>query len=659
MRYGDHSFFQTGIAVPLFSLRSKNSIGIGEFLDLIPFASWAKYCDFNVIQILPVNDTGNESSPYSARSAFALHPVYLNLQVIEGSSDFEDEIKKAKSEFNNNPRIDFYKIVTWKRSILRRIFDSHYEKIASHKKLERWIDANEWVKPYCVYALLKGKHQEASWKDWKTNQHPTQANIESLWKKNLKDALFQAWMQFEAEAQFKAAVKALSDLGVKLKGDIPILINEDSADVWFHREFFSLEDRAGAPPDMFSYSGQNWGFPTYRWDVIEEDNYSWWRKRLIQASKFYHAYRIDHVLGFFRIWTIPQTEITGILGHFNPSNPLKLSDLEKQGFKKESLDYLRNPNYSVAQLQSFFKDNFSENILKDFFENLPNTTDRFILKKDYCSEKAILDSSIAQEVKDALLKVYWNRVFIPSGTEEDYYPYWYWYEQPVLFTLPEQEQHLLRKLIDENAASQESLWQENALKLLNILANETDMLVCAEDLGAVPHCVPFVLNKLNILSLRVERWSRQWDAPYSPYYEMDDYPRLSVSTTSCHDTSTLRGLWTDEPDFDKELFWQHAHQQGMPPEKLYPNHVKGLIANIFSSNSLFCILPIQDYLGLSSQFSKIAPNLERINIPGTVGPHNWSYRIPCQVEELMSYSALNADIRALVDERKRRPIWKI
>ncbi|HOG69429.1 MAG TPA: 4-alpha-glucanotransferase, partial [Fibrobacteraceae bacterium] len=368
--------------------------------------------------------------------------------------------------------------------------------------------------------------------------------------------------------------------------------------------------------------------------------------------------RIDHVLGFFRIWSIPQTEVTGALGQFNPSNPILRSDLEKKGFKKESLEYLRNPNFSVEQLLPFFKNHFSQSVLNEFFENLPNTTDRFIIKESFRSEKAILNSSASQEVKDALLKVYWNRVFIPSGTEDHYYPFWYWYEQPVLFTLPESEQQLLKSIISENAASQEPLWQENALKLLNVLANETDMLVCAEDLGAIPHCVPFVLNKLNILSLRVERWSRNWDVPYSPYYEMEDYPRLSVATTSCHDTSTLRGLW-GESDFDKELFWQHAHQQGMPPEVLYPNHVKGLIENIFSSNSLFCILPIQDYFGLSSQFSMISPELERINIPGTVGPHNWSYRIPCTVEDLVKFSALNADIRSLVDARKRRPIWKI
>lgn len=658
MRYGELSFFQTGVAVPLFSLRSKNSIGIGEFLDLIPFASWAKYCDLNVIQILPINDTGNESSPYSARSAFALHPVYINLQLVNGSSDFEEEIEMAKKDFDKDTSIDFHKVVTWKLSVLRKIFDTRYNQIATQKKIESWINVNEWVKPYCVYALLKAKHQEASWKEWKTNQCPTPASIEKIWKKHPKEAMFQAWMQFIAEAQFKVAVNALSEMDVKLKGDIPILINEDSADVWFHREYFSLDDRAGAPPDMFSYSGQNWGFPTYHWDALEKDNYSWWRKRLIQASKFYHAYRIDHVLGFFRIWTIPESEVTGILGRFSPSFPLKRSDLERKGIKKESLDYLRDPNFSVEQLKSFFGKMLNDDILEEFFEELSSNPNRFVLKEPFHSEKAILASLVSQDIKDTLLKVYWNRVFVPAGTEEDYYPYWYWYEQPVLFTLPESEQQILRNAISENAAAQESLWQDNALKLLNVLANETDMLVCAEDLGAVPRCVPYVLNKLNILALRVERWTRNWDAPYSPYYEMEDYPRLSVCTTSSHDTSTLRGLW-DESDFDRELFWQHAHQQGMPPDNLYPNHIKGLLANIFTSNSLFCIIPLQDFFGLSSQFSMVKPDLERINIPGTVGPHNWSYRIPTLVEDLANASALNSEIRALVDVRKRQPIWKI
>ena len=284
--------------------------------------------------------------------------------------------------------------------------------------------------------------------------------------------------------------------------------------------------------------------------------------------------------------------------------------------------------------------------------------DRYIFREEYSSEKAIVSLLEPQAFKDALLKVYWNRVFIPSSVGDDYYPFWYWYEQPVLFTLPSNEQETLRRLITENASAQEDLWKQNALKLLSVLAKETDMLVCAEDLGAVPRCVPFVLDKLDILSLRVERWCRNWDSPYSPYYEMSDYPRLSVCTSSCHDTSTLRGLW-EEPDFDKNLFWGHAYQSGMAPEKLYPDHVRGILSNLLSANSLLCILPIQDFFALSNQFYSIPASEERINIPGTVGPHNWSYRIPLRVEKLQNSWTLNFEIRNLVSERKNRMIWKI
>ena len=273
MRYGDISYFQSGVAVPLFSLRSKSGVGIGEYLDLIPFAKWCKLCDFNIIQLLPVNDTGAEASPYSARSAFALNPVFINIQAVSGSSEFEDEIEQAKDEFDNQERIDYYKISTWKRNILKKIFNNRYDQLKKDKELQKWIDANAWAKGYCVYCTLKAQNNEASWKDWKKFQNPTAEDIEKLWTKNQKEMLYQAWMQFIAEMQFTAAVNEISKLGIHIKGDIPILINEDSADVWANRNYFSLDDRAGAPPDMFSYSGQNWGFPTYRWDVLEKDDF--------------------------------------------------------------------------------------------------------------------------------------------------------------------------------------------------------------------------------------------------------------------------------------------------------------------------------------------------------------------------------------------------
>ena len=657
MRYGDISTFQSGVAIPLFSLRSKAGIGIGEFLDLIPFSKWCKLCDFDIIQLLPVNDTGAEASPYSARSAFALNPVFINVQAVTGSSEFEDEIEQAKMDFGEQERIDYYKISTWKRGILRKIFNARYDQLKKDKELSNWIDRNKWAKPYCVYSMLKAQNGESSWKDWKKYRDATPDDIEKLWAKNQKEVLYQAWMQFIAELQFAAAVNEVSRLGLHIKGDIPILINEDSADVWANRNYFSLSDRAGAPPDMFSYSGQNWGFPTYRWDVLEKDGFSWWKERLAQASKFYHAYRIDHVLGFFRIWSIPECEVTGILGRFNPSVPLTWDLLHSAGFSRETLEYLRRPNYSVDQLREFLGDE-TENLISVYFESLPNEATRFVFKPEFYSERAITSLDEPQEVKDALLKVYWNRIFIPTGDENTFYPFWYWYNQPVLGTLPQNEQETIKNLIHANEASQESLWEQNATKLLSVLAKETDMLVCAEDLGAVPHCVPVVLKKLNILSLRIERWARNWDAPYSPYYDMAEYPRLSVCTTSCHDTSSLRGLW-EESDFDRNLYWSHAQLSGTAPETLSPPVVRDILAHVFSTNSLFCILPVQDYFALSSTLSEIPASEERVNIPGTVGGKNWTYRIPVSVDDLESFTSLNSEIRKLVDTRRRRPMWKI
>lgn len=655
MRYGDISCFQSGVAVPLFSLRSSESVGIGEFLDLVPFGSWAKKCGLNVIQILPVNDTGFESSPYSARSAFALNPVFIRLQIIRGAEAFESEIQELQKKYSAEPKIHYGEIAREKRALLRKIFDTRYAQIEVNVALSKWIEANSWVRPYAVYAVLKEKNGEASWRSWQEEQSPTHLRVNALFRKMKKDVLFQCWMQFEADAQFKVASNKLTEMGVYLKGDIPILLNEDSADVWYDRKYFSLDDRAGAPPDMFSYSGQNWGFPTYRWDVLEQDGYKWWLDRLAQASKFYHAYRIDHVLGFFRIWSIPQDQRTGILGHFSPAIPLTIDALAAAGFKKETVEYLQRPNLSRDQLREFLGD-FTDVCIAKYFELLPFTSDRYVFKKEFDCERAIIELAEDQPVKDCLLKVLWNRIFVPGTPEGKYYPFWYWYNAPVLGTLPQGEQEKLRTLLRDNENAQEALWYANGKKLLSVLQKATDMVVCAEDLGAVPHCVPKVLEELGINALRVERWARNWDAPYQPYYELSEYPRLSVATTSVHDTSTLHGLWR-EKDFDKNLFWKHhLHFEGAAPEVLTPDVSKLLLKNIFKANSLFCIPPIQDFLALSANFVPENPDDERVNIPGTVGPQNWAYRLPCTIEELDANVSLTREISFLTDERAHRPL---
>jgi len=642
MQYGKISSYQTGVVVPLFSLRSKESVGIGEFLDLIPFGKWAKKCGLDLIQLLPVNDTGEEPSPYSARSAFALNPVYIRLQEIEGAAEIlGDEPAKHEKKFAKHPRIPYIEVTRYKRHALRMIFDKKKKDILADERFKEWIEQNAWLRSYAEFCALKAENHEAAWKHWEKKD-----------KIKESDVLFQKWMQWVAEVQFLKAVQELNELGVRLKGDIPILINEDSADAWHYPQFFSLEERAGAPPDMFCYSGQNWAFPTYKWDSLEKENFSWWRARIKQAEKFYHAYRIDHVLGFFRIWVVPEAELTGILGHFVPSVPIHIDEILQAGIPRETVRYLTSPNFGEEQLNNWFGQD-TEKAKQKYFEPLQGSYGRYLLRHEYRSERAIMALEEEQPFKDALLNAYWDRVFIPSSNEEILWPYWYWYNAPVLLTLPDHEINIIKNIIKSNEGKQEDLWGKNGRKLLSVLSKEADMLVCAEDLGAVPNCVPGILQDLEILALRVERWSRDWKQEGSPYTPLSKYPRLSVCTTSNHDSSTLLGLW-NEQDFDRDLYWEHIGQSGKAPATLAAEHIKLIIENLFGANSLLAILPLQDFMALSQKFIPQDPDIDRVNIPGTVGPQNWSWRMPCLLEDLLEEADLNGRIEELAKIRKEK-----
>jgi 4-alpha-glucanotransferase len=644
MQYGEISTYQTGVVVPLFSLRSKESVGIGEFLDLIPFAHWAKKCEMDLIQLLPVNDTGEESSPYSARSAFALNPVYIRLQEVAGAKEILGNGPREQNEkFMSGPRIPYLEVLRYKRHALREIFDKTRDEIIATDNFKKWIGKNSWVEHYAEFCAYKAQNNEAHWKEWQKKGQLDE-----------NDVLFQKWMQWVAEKQFIKAINELNKIKVRLKGDIPILINEDSADVWHFPQFFSLENRAGAPPDMFCYNGQNWAFPTYKWDNLEADNFAWWHHRVSQAAKFYHAYRIDHVLGFFRIWVVPEVECTGILGHFIPSIPININEFLQAGVPQETVRYLTWPNFGEEQLKNWFGFEV-EKAKSKYFETLQSSPGRYNLRQEYRSERAIISLNEEQSIKDALLNAYWDRVFTPSSTEEIFHPYWYWYNAPVLLTLPEHEVNIIKGIIRSNEAKQEDLWSKNGHKLLGMLKEEVDMLVCAEDLGAVPACVPGVLQNLGILALRVERWTRDWQREGQPYVPISEYPRLSVCTTSNHDSSTLLGLW-NETDFDRDLYWSYIGQSGSAPDALSAEHVKLIVKNLFNSNSLLAILPLQDFMALSQKFIPANPDEDRVNTPGVVSSKNWTWRMPCNLEDLLDDKKLNDTIMELTKFRKWRKL---
>ncbi|MDR2631140.1 MAG: 4-alpha-glucanotransferase, partial [Spirochaetaceae bacterium] len=345
-----------GTVVPVGALRGERSLGVGEFPDLVEFAQWCVQLGVGLIQLLPVNDTGYESSPYSALTAFALHPLYLRIEDLPEAAAYAGDLEEIGRRFNQKERFPYGEILRAKMELLREIYAAHKTEIGDRAgpqgSLGKWIDKNPWVKEYAVYRCLKGQNHEKSWKEWESRRTITAKDIDALWgdKRLREEHLFWAWIQEALDTQFSRAAAALTEAGILLEGDLPILMNEDSCDVWAHGEYFRRDLSAGAPPDMYSPDGQNWGFPIYDWEAQAKDDYAWWRGRLKSAEKYYQAYRIDHVLGFFRIWASPQEDNSSILGRFVPAVPIKLPDLAKLGFDEPRIRWISQPHIPTSEV---------------------------------------------------------------------------------------------------------------------------------------------------------------------------------------------------------------------------------------------------------------------------------------------------------------------
>ena len=359
MRFAPLDRHFTGVAVPVAALRSEECCGAGEFADLVPLGQWCADAGLDLIQLLPVNDTGGNSSPYSAVSAFALHPLHIRLQEVPGASRYAEEIERFREEaaaFEQGARgrFSYPRTLAFKLSLLARMFADNAAAIETDPAFAAWQEQNPWVVPYAVFTVLRGENESRPWATWPAMGSPTSGQILEWWESHREQCLLPAWIQYHAEIQLTAASRSLQEMGVSLKGDLPILMSEESADVWAQRRYFDLSGRAGAPPDMFSPDGQNWGFPVYDWEALARDDFRWWKERLRQAGKFFHAFRIDHVLGFFRIWRIPRGELTGLLGRFSPSAGLTQAEMQQRGFDEGRLRWLSVPHVSGAELASAF-----------------------------------------------------------------------------------------------------------------------------------------------------------------------------------------------------------------------------------------------------------------------------------------------------------------
>lgn len=685
---------KTGIVVPLGALYTKECEACGDFLALKTFADFCAESNLGIIQLLPVNDTGTQSSPYSGLSAFALHPIYIRIEALpefadalKGDKAFKEAYKAFQKNFPYSERYDYDKVNYAKSELLHLLYAYIEKKILADEKkakkddgttedsfaaqfkkeTDKFIKENSWVEIYSVFKNLKDSERQASWKEWPENLRSL--NREQIMLRWNNRALrsshnFFVWCQMRAAQQFKEAADYVRSKNIILKGDIPILMNEDSADAWAWPEFFSHDLRAGSPPDGENPVGQNWGFPTYNWENISLDSYTWWKNRIKASAEYYSAFRIDHILGFFRIWAVNERDTTAYLGHTMPFQGISRKILEEKGFSKDRLTWLSKPHIPTSVVESITWNHDEATAILEKVCNRVNNEELWIFKETIKGDKDLYENHFCDDenkngtIKNALSAKWRDRTLI-EVSENVFVPVYKYYESTAWNTLNDWEKHTLEELFGECHAKEDELWKKQALDVLTPICGASDMIPCAEDLGVNLKVLPEVLDKLSILSLRVIRWSRKWNENGQPYIPFQDYPNLSVATTSVHDSPTLRQWWLDEKySVDAYLSQNHAIVSA-PEGSLFDREIsrndpfnettaKFCLETSAKSNSAWFINPLQDYLYLSNKYYKENPQDERINVPGTVNQFNWTYRIPCTVESLIQDKELIGKISSIV-----------
>lgn len=656
-------FRGAGVAVPVFSLRSKDGFGIGEFLDLKKMIDWASQTGMRMIQTLPVNDTthtftSKDSYPYNSLSVFALHPLYLNFDAM---GELKDKKQKnffsiKKDELNDLKTIDYDNVVKYKWEYFKLIYEQDGEKVFGTESYQDFYEQHQlWLEPYAVFCYLRDKEHTADFSKWSTLSLYDEDELQVVLKQNKKEIGLYFFLQFHLYEQLKSVHDYAIEKGIMLKGDIPIGVSPTSVDVWCNPCLFNLDMQAGAPPDYFSVKGQNWGFPTYNWDLMAEDEFGWWKDRLQYMSYFFDAYRIDHILGFFRIWQIPKGEHWGLMGQFYPAMALKKEDIESYGLDTDE-NFLLKPIVSLDTLQRYFGANFSEvNYL--FFDEY--TLGGYHFKPAYDSQQKIYDyfeknkrtDSHDLKIRDKLLMLYSQVLFVRDHKHDDrYHPRISYQSNDSYKKLSDQEQEGYLRLYEEFFYHRHNeYWKQHAMMKLPALVKSTFMLSCGEDLGMIPATVAEVMTELKILSLEIQRMPKQYGQEFGvPYFA----PYMSVCTTSTHDMSPIRMWWEEDRAKTQRYFNHMLFEAGEAPMICEPWIAEKILTQHLQSPAMWVILPIQDWLSLDAVLRYPDPHAERINIPDDPN-HVWNYRMHVEVDELLNSTDFNERVSHMVSEGRR------
>ncbi len=647
----------TGVNIQLSSLKTDASWGVGDFSDLNMLTDWAKRTGVKMIQLLPINDTTatrtrKDSYPYSAVSAFAQHPVFLDLQPLlkKYKVKLPEALLQEARQLNALPALDYEAVVALKQKALVLIFNKAAKVFQKENEYKVFYSEHvAWLLPYAVFSALRDKMGTADYQQWSTGSRYNEQEVKLLAEKG--SDVFEAvqlycFLQYHLHLQLSAAVAYAHQSGIIIKGDLPIGVGRYSVETWMNPGLFHMDQQAGAPPDAFAVKGQNWSFPTYNWEAMKHDGYLWWRQRLQHMSNYFDATRVDHVLGFFRIWSIPLHAIDGIFGYFSPALALSAADFQQRGLYFDESRFC-DPFITDELLQKEFS------VHADWVRDHILVKGRF--KEEFNTQQKLEDfwkkNPFPMEVKNRLFDWLANVILLREENNPGAFHFRIDMQHTTSFKhLPPHEQRILNDLyVDYFYRKQNELWYQVAQQKLNAVQQSSDMLICAEDLGMVPDMVEDVLKSREMLALQVQRMPKKSHEKFSL---PSNAPYLSVVTPSTHDMSTIRQWWEEDRAVTQDFFNTVLHQAGKAPAHCEPEVARWMVKQHLQSPAMWCVFLMQDIMAMNADVRKAEPDGERINIPADPN-HYWNYRMHFTLEELLKADGFNKEVKAMIEESGR------
>lgn len=666
----DQAFFEicdrklAGTLIPVFSLRTRGSFGVGDFGDLKMMIDWVAETHQKVLQVLPINDTTSthtwtDSYPYSCISIFAIQPQFADLRQLPAVADKEKAaaFEALREELNQLPQIDYERVNNAKIEYLRVIFEQEGSEVLKSAGFKAFLkESAHWLVPYAQYCHLRDTYGNVDFNTWKGHEVWHEKDRETLLNartKEYKEVAFYYYVQYVLHVQMRAAHEYAMARGVILKGDIPIGVNRKGCDVWHEPHYFNLNLQAGAPPDSFSVNGQNWGFPTYNWARMLEDGCQWWLRRFQNMSKYFDAYRIDHVLGFFRIWATPTTCVHALQGQFAPSLAMTREEIESYGlhFQEKLFTTPFIARWVVDRVFGPHADAVVEKYLQHEHDDI------FSLKPEYDTERKIEAAFVGKDgaddvwVRDGLYALASDVLFVRDINDSNkFHPRITAQLNFMYEALVDSDKEKFNRLYNNYYYRRNNnFWYNEAMKKLPVLVQATRMLVCAEDLGMVPDCVAWVMNELRILSLELQQMPKD---PSVRFGELWKNPYRSVCTLSTHDMPTLRQWWDEDMERTQDYYNSQLYRSGAAPHPLPGWLAKEIVVNQLACPSMLCVLLLQDWFAIDEKLRFADANAERINIPANPR-HYWRYRMHLNIEDLIANKEYNDNIKELIRQTGR------